>query len=91
MKTKLTGVEEDARSKMNKAAENRDRFLNDYFLNRKSKIDDYDEDEGDLDEAISLDKTLKKKTGGGAQLGRTTKFATNSRYLSESRFAAASE
>ena len=24
------------------------------------KIDDYEEDDGDLDEAISLDKTLKK-------------------------------
>lgn len=41
-----------------------------------------------MDEAISLDKTIKKKSIG---LGRTAKHVTNSRYLSESRLAGASE
>ena len=43
-----------------------------------------------MDEAISLDKTLKKKSIGGG-LARTAKQITNSRYLSESRFAGASD
>ena len=49
---------------MKKAAVNREKYLHDQFFQKRSRLDDYDDDDGDLDEAISFDKTNRKKTIG---------------------------
>ena len=72
---------------MKKAAVNREKYLHDQFFQKRSRLDDYDDDDGDLDEAISFDKTNRKKTIG--QLMNKTQKHTNSRYMSESRYAGA--
>ena len=53
--------------------------------------DDDEDDQGDLDDAISLDKTIRKRVQTTGGLMSTHKQITASRYLSDSRYAAISE
>ena len=47
---------------MTRAAKNREKYLNDVFMQRNSKIEDYEDDEEDIDDAVSMEKT-RRKTG----------------------------
>ena len=84
----MISVEQEAKLKMERAAQIRQQKLHDIFINRQHKIiDDDEEDQGDLDDAISLDKTIRKRMQPGTSLSGTQKQVTGSRYLSDSRTA----
>jgi hypothetical protein len=44
---------------MSKANKNREKYLNDIFLQRRSKIEDYEDDDIDLEDAVSMERTRK--------------------------------
>lgn len=84
----MISVEQDAKFKMDRAAQIRQQKLHEIFINREHKnLDEEEEDQGDLDDAISLDKTIRKRLQPGTGLTGTHKVGTGSRYLSDSRTA----
>ena len=49
---------------MTRATKNREKYLNDVFLQRNSKIDDYEDEEGEFEDAVSMERTRRRGGGG---------------------------
>lgn len=65
---------------MSRAAKNREKYLHDVFIQRNSKIEDYEDDDGEFDDAISLEKTQRRKGGLSKSQKNYSRLHSDSRY-----------